>query len=72
LGLTQSAFSVRTQEESDARAKNQEASGNEKCAGRIHSCTGLNDFPTSLHACAGMADEDAVPEEFIFLPKGNL
>lgn len=69
LGLSQTAFSVRSQEESDARAKKQEAAGNEKCAGRI--LAGLNDCPTSLHACAGMGDEDADPEEFIFLPKGT-
>lgn len=69
IGLTQSAFSVRTQEESDARTKDQENVGNEKCAGRI--VAGLNDCPTSLHACAGLADSDSDPEEFIYLPKGT-
>ncbi len=69
IGLTQSAFSVRSQEESDARAKAQEAAGKEKCAGRI--LAGLNDCPTSMHACAGMADEDGDKEEFIFMPKGT-
>jgi len=69
LGLSQSAFSLKTQEEIEATKKAQEAAGREKCAGRI--LAGLNDCPTSLHACAGMADEDGDIEEFIWMPKGS-
>lgn len=69
LGLSQSAYSLRTSEESTAIAKAQKAAGKEKCAGRI--LAGLNDCPTSMHACAGMADEDGNIEEFIWMPKGS-
>ncbi len=69
LGLSQSAFSLKTPEEIAATKKAQEASGNVKCAGRI--LAGLNDCPSSLHACAGMGDVDADPEEFIWMPRGT-
>jgi len=69
LGLSQSAFALKTQAEIEATKKAQEASGNVKCAGRI--LAGLNDCPTSLHACAGMGDVDADPEEFIWMPRGS-
>ena len=69
LGLSQSAYSLRTTEESEAIAKAQKAAGREKCAGRI--LAGLNDCPTSMHACAGLADEDGDIEEFIWMPTGS-
>ncbi len=69
LGLTQSTYSLRTAEESAAIAKAEKSSGKEKCAGRI--LAGLNDCPTSLHACAGLADEDGDIEEFIWMPTGT-
>jgi len=68
IGLTQSAYSLRTTEESEAIAKSQKAAGREMCAGRI--LAGLNDCPTSMHACAGLADEDSDIEEFIWMPTG--
>jgi uncharacterized membrane protein len=69
LGLSQSAYSLKTAEEIKATAKEQKAAGREKCAGRI--LAGLNDCPTSMHACAGMADEDANIEEYIWMPTGT-
>lgn len=69
LGLSQTAYSLKTAEEIKAVAKAQKAAGREKCAGRI--LAGLNDCPTSMHACAGMADEDGNVEEFIWMPKGS-
>lgn len=69
LGLSQSAYSLKTAEEIKATAKAQKSAGKEKCAGRI--LAGLNDCPTSMHACAGMADEDGDTEEFIWMPKGS-
>jgi uncharacterized membrane protein len=69
LGLSQTAYSLRTAEESAAIAKAQKAAGKEKCAGRV--LAGLNDCPTSEHACAGMADEDGNIEEFVWMPKGS-
>ncbi len=69
LGLSHSAFSIKTPEEIEATKKAQETSGNVKCAGRI--LAGLNDCPTSLHACAGMSDADSDPEEFIWMPRGT-
>ena len=69
LGLSQSAYSLKTAEEIKANVKAQKAAGREKCAGRI--LAGLNDCPTSMHACAGMADEDGNIEEYIWMPKGT-
>jgi len=69
LGLSQSAYSLKTAEEIKANVKAQKAAGREKCAGRI--LAGLNDCPTSMHACAGMADEDGNFEEYIWMPKGT-
>ena len=69
LGLSQSAYSLKTAEERVAIAKAQKEAGREKCAGRI--LAGLNDCPTSMHACAGLADEDSDIEEFIWMPKGS-
>jgi len=69
LGLSQSAYSLLTPEQIEANAKAHKAAGREKCAGRI--LAGLNDCPTSMHACAGMADEDANIEEYIWMPTGT-
>jgi len=69
ISVSQTTFALKTQEEIDARNEVEEAAGKEKCAGRI--LAGLNDCPTSMHACAGMADEDSDAEEFIFMPKGT-
>jgi len=69
LGFVQSASALKTQEEIEATNKAEENAGREKCAGRI--LAGLNDCPTSMHACAGLADEDGDEEEFIFMPKGS-
>ena len=69
LGVAQSASALKTQEEIEATNKAEADAGREKCAGRI--LAGLNDCPTSMHACAGMADEDGNEEEFIFMPKGS-
>jgi len=69
LGFAQSASALKTQEEIEATKKAQAQAGREKCAGRI--LAGLNDCPTSMHACAGMGDEDGDKEEFIWMPKGS-
>ena len=65
----QTAQAAKTQEEIDKRAEAELQANNEKCAGTIKA--GLNDCPTSQHACAGLAYEDNDPEEFIFVPKGT-
>ena len=69
LSIATNAYAARSQEEIEARALENAKANNVKCAGRIKA--GLNDCPTSLHACAGMADENNDPEEFIFMPKGT-
>lgn len=69
LGLSQTTYALKTAEERATIAKAQEDEGQVKCAGRI--LAGLNDCPTSLHACAGLSDEDADPETFIWLPRGT-
>lgn len=66
LGTVEAA---KTQAEIDARQEAELLANNEKCAGIIRA--GLNDCPTSQHACAGLAYEDNDPEEFIFVPKGT-
>ncbi len=68
-GLTGSAFAVKTLEEQEATKKKETAAGKVKCIGRV--VGGLNDCPTSQHACAGMGFEDDDPEEFIWLPRGT-
>ncbi len=68
LGIAQSASALKTQEEIEATKKAQAKAGREKCAGRI--LAGLNDCPTSMHACAGMGDEDGNIEEYIWMPNG--
>lgn len=64
-----SAQAAKSQAEIDKRAEAEFEANNEKCAGIIKA--GLNDCPTSQHACAGLAYEDNDPEEFIFVPKGT-
>lgn len=68
-GLTGSAFAVKTVEEQEATKKKETAAGKVKCVGRV--VGGLNDCPTSQHACAGMGFQDDDPEEFIWLPRGT-
>lgn len=43
--------------------------GMEKCAGIAKA--GKNDCGTSKHACAGMADKDGDPEEWVYVPEGT-
>jgi len=69
VGLTGSAYAVKTEAEREATKKRETAAGKVKCAGRI--IAGLNDCPTSEHACAGMGHEDNDKEEFIWLPRGT-
>ena len=69
IALAGTAHAIKTKEEIQATAKLQKAANNEKCAGIIRA--GLNDCPTSQHACAGMGDEDSDPEEFTWMPKGT-
>lgn len=69
MSLTGTAQAIKTPEEIEATKKRELAAGNEKCAGRV--LAGLNDCPTSQHACAGMGHEDNDPEEFIWMPVGT-
>ncbi len=69
LGLSSTAHAIKTEEEIKATAKAQAIAKNEKCAGIIRA--GLNDCPTSQHACAGLADENNDPEEFTWMPVGT-
>lgn len=43
--------------------------GYEKCAGIVKK--GMNDCGTSEHNCAGQADENNDPKEWIYLPRGT-
>lgn len=43
-------------------------SGMEKCMGIVN--TGMNDCGTSKHSCAGQAEVDSDPEEWIYVPEG--
>ncbi|MDM8566230.1 DUF2282 domain-containing protein [Candidatus Halobeggiatoa sp. HSG11] len=42
--------------------------GMEKCMGIVK--VGMNDCGTSKHACAGQAEVDSDPEEWIYVPEG--
>ncbi len=42
--------------------------GKEKCGGVVKA--GQNECGTAKHGCAGQAASDALPEEWIVLPKG--
>lgn len=69
LGLVGNTYAVKTAEERAKDVKTFVKDGLEQCAGRIKA--GLNDCPTSQHACAGLADEDSDYEEFIWMPVGT-
>ncbi len=69
LGIPQASFAVKTQAEVERDSAQFIKNGKERCAGRVLS--GMNDCPTSQHACAGLADEDGNPEEYIWLPVGS-
>ena len=69
VGIAGTAQAVKTQEEIEKDSKLFIKNGLERCAGRVKA--GLNDCPTSQHACAGMADEDGDYEEYIWLPVGT-
>lgn len=43
--------------------------GLERCAGIVKA--GMNDCATATHSCAGMAKEDGMEDEWIFLPEGT-
>ena len=43
--------------------------GFEKCAGIVKA--GQNDCGANAHTCAGHAEEDADPEEWIYVPEGT-
>ena len=43
--------------------------GMEKCAGIVKA--GQNDCGTSQHECGGMAPEDSMEEEWIYVPEGT-
>ncbi len=43
--------------------------GMEKCAGIARE--GMNDCGTSDHECAGMAERDSHPEEWVYVPEGT-
>ena len=69
LSVSGSAFAIKTPEERAKDVAKFTKNGLVQCAGRVKA--GLNDCPTSQHACAGMADEDGDYEEFIWLPLGT-
>jgi uncharacterized membrane protein len=43
--------------------------GFEKCAGIVKA--GKNDCGTSKHVCAGLAQTDGDPQEWVFVPEGT-
>lgn len=69
LGLASTAQAVKTKEQVAIDSAKFIKNGLERCAGRIKA--GLNDCPTSQHACAGMGYEDGDYEEYIWLPVGT-
>ncbi len=69
LGIPQASFALKTQAEVERDSALFIKNGKERCAGRV--LAGMNDCPTSQHACAGLADEDGNPEEYIWLPVGT-
>ena len=69
LGIPQQSFAIKTQAEVEKDSALFIKNGKERCAGRV--LAGMNDCPTSQHACAGLADEDGNPEEYIWLPVGT-
>ena len=69
LGLASTAQAVKTKEQIKKDSALFIKNGLERCAGKVKA--GLNDCPTSQHACAGMAYEDGDYEEYIWLPVGT-
>ena len=69
LGMPQAAHAVKTQAEVERDSALFIKNGKERCAGRV--LAGMNDCPTSQHACAGMGAEDNDFEEYIWLPVGT-
>jgi len=69
LGAVGTTQAVKTQEEAEQDSLQFVKNGMERCAGRVKA--GFNDCPTSQHACAGLAFEDADYEEYIWLPVGT-
>ncbi len=43
--------------------------GFEKCAGIVKA--GMNDCGTAKHDCAGKAEADGVPDEWMYVPEGT-
>ncbi len=52
-----------------AHAAKPDWQGHEKCAGIVKK--GMNDCGTSKHNCAGQANRDNDPEEWVYLPAGT-
>jgi uncharacterized membrane protein len=69
LSVTGSVQAVKTAEEVKRDSALFIKNGLERCSGRVKA--GMNDCPTSQHACAGMAYEDGDYEEYIWLPVGT-
>ncbi len=69
LGIPTASYAVKTQAEVERDSAQFIKNGKERCAGRV--IAGMNDCPTSQHACAGMSDEDSDFEEYIWLPVGT-
>jgi uncharacterized membrane protein len=69
LGMPQASFAIKTQAEVEKASAQFIKNGKERCAGRV--LAGMNDCPTSEHACAGLADEDGNSEEYVWLPVGT-
>ena len=69
LGVPQVSYAVKTQAEAERDSAIFIKNGKERCAGRV--LAGMNDCPTSQHACAGMGSEDNDPEEYVWLPVGT-
>ncbi len=69
LGIPQQSFAIKTQAEVEKDSAMFIKNGKERCAGRV--LAGMNDCPTSQHACAGLSDVDGNPEEYIWLPVGT-
>jgi len=69
LVIPQQSFAIKSQAEVEKDSAIFIKNGKERCAGRV--LAGMNDCPTSEHACAGLASEDANPEEYIWLPVGT-
>ena len=69
LSIVNVAHAVKTEEEIKQDSAQFIKNGLERCAGRVKA--GLNDCPTSQHACAGLSYEDNDYEEYIWLPEGT-